>query len=619
MRRRLALLLLALPYGLLLAQDLPASPAPAALTAESTATPAPAAPAFALDIQAPDEIRQLLERHLELLRYRELPDLSDSELARLLTAAEQDTRELVATLGYFSPDIQFEQRPLRSGATTRLLKLTVAPGAPTVVGDVNIEFKGPIVTNPQAAAQRQLIEDNWLLRPGMRFTQARWAAAKQQALRQLTTRRYPAGQLGATLADVDPIARSARLNITLDSGPAYQLGGLVISGLERYDAEFVTRTARLTPGASYDQAQLVAAQQRLADSGFFDSAFISIDPSGDPAATPVLVQLREARRQKLVLGMGISTDSGARLSVEHTHHKLPVIGWRAFSKLMLNRETRAIGTELTSQPDADNWAWVTAAQLQKQKRGSFDVSSQSLRGGRSKIGDRIDRNYYLQYDRADTATSDATAPAVVAALTANYAFTLRNFDSVPFPSSGWGLGLEVGGGTTLGSQRDPFGRVLTRWRGYQPLSGRSADTLSALHAGRLALRAEAGAVVARDGATLPSTQLFLSGGDNSVRGYGYRSLGVTLPNGQTTAGRYLAAGSIEWQRPIIIDGRPSDWEGTVFIDAGAVADKPAELRAKVGVGVGARWKSPVGPLQIDLAYGVDVKRLRLHLNVGFNF
>ena len=63
----------------------------------------------------------------------------------------------------------------------------------------------------------------------------------------------------------------------------------------------------------------------------------------------------------------------------------------------------------------------------------------------------------------------------------------------------------------------------------------------------------------------------------------------------------------------------TDWEGTVFVDAGAVADKPAELKAKVGIGVGARWRSPVGPLQMDLAYGVDARKFRLHLNVGFNF
>jgi translocation and assembly module TamA len=92
-----------------------------------------------------------------------------------------------------------------------------------------------------------------------------------------------------------------------------------------------------------------------------------------------------------------------------------------------------------------------------------------------------------------------------------------------------------------------------------------------------------------------------------------------LPSGQTAAGRYLAVASAEWQRPITVNNKLTAWESVMFVDAGAVADKPSELRARVGVGAGARWKSPVGPLQIDLAYGVAVKRLRLHLNVGFTF
>ena len=196
---------------------------------------------------------------------------------------------------------------------------------------------------------------------------------------------------------------------------------------------------------------------------------------------------------------------------------------------------------------------------------------------------------------------------------------MRNFDSVPFPSIGWGLGLELGGGTTLGSQRDPYGRVLARWLAYQPL-GRAGDSAATgLRSGRIAMRAEAGAVLAREGSTLPSTQLFLTGGDSSVRGYGYRDIGVARPDGSTAAGRYLAMGSLEWQHPISINGQLTEWESTLFLDAGAVADKPAELRARLGVGAGVRWKSPVGPLQMDLAYGVEVKRLRLHLNVGFTF
>ena len=185
-----------------------------------------------------------------------------------------------------------------------------------------------------------------------------------------------------------------------------------------------------------------------------------------------------------------------------------------------------------------------------------------------------------------------------------------------------GAAAETGGGSTLGSARDPYARILGRWRSYRTLGtplGAVAGRGGGGERARLVMRAELGAVLAKTGVSLPSTQLFLTGGDTSVRGYGRHDIGVTLPIGQITAGRYLANGSVEWQQPIRTNGRPTDWEGALFIDAGAVADRPTDLRAKVGVGAGVRWKSPIGPLQIDLAYGVAAKHLRLHRKVGFSF
>lgn len=576
------------------------------------------APAFQLTIEAPNEIRVVLEQHLELQRYQALTDLSDSELERLMAIAAQDSRDLVATMGYFSPVVRVE-RQTEVKNTTRVIFLTVDPGPPTLIDNVAVAFSGPILQDPAAAAQRQQIQDSWSLRSGMRFSQDGWDTAKQQALRQLTTLHYPTGRIDSSSADIDGPNHSASLNVTLDSGPAYRLGGLVIGGLERYDTELVTRLARLERGTPYAQTDLVAAQQRLTDSGFFDSAFVSLDTAGDPAAAPVLVELREAKLKKLVLGVGISTDSGPRLSAEHTHNKVPGIGWRALSKLALDRETRSISTELTAPPDQDNWRWVTSGQLQDQQTGSTAVSSQRLRFGRSQSQERADRTVYAQYDRADTASTDGTPAELAQTLSANYAVTLRNFDSTPFPSRGWGLGLEVGGGATLGSQTDPFARVLARGLTYIPLDHGNPGAESAQRAGRLAVRAELGAVLAKEGIALPSTQLFLTGGDTSVRGYSFRGIGVTGPSGLVGPGRYVANGSVEWQRPIIMKDQISDWESTVFIDAGAVADHVSELRPKVGVGAGVRWKSPVGPLQIDLAYGLETKKLRLHMNVGFSF
>jgi translocation and assembly module TamA len=113
--------------------------------------------------------------------------------------------------------------------------------------------------------------------------------------------------------------------------------------------------------------------------------------------------------------------------------------------------------------------------------------------------------------------------------------------------------------------------------------------------------------------------LFLTGGDQTVRGYALRDIGVPQTNGTLSPGRLLAAGSLEWQRPIWVDGARTSWESAVFVDAGSVANQASALKPKVGVGVGARYLSPVGPLQMDLAYGVDARRLRLHLSLGFAF
>jgi translocation and assembly module TamA len=564
---------------------------------------------FDVQIIAPAEIQELLQRHLELMRYRSLTDIDDVELDRLARAARLDAQALLGTLGLFSATIDI-QIPPRDPAPPGLRRvvITVQPGPVTRVQEVAISFSGAVNQHPQADARRSAVRNAWSLRAGMPFTQAEWDDAKAAVLRQLGAQDFPLASIAQSRAEIDPAEHAARLRVTLESGAAYRLGSLRIDGLKRYDAALVERIARLKPGSAYDRTNLLEAQQRLQDSGYFDSVFLSLQTDGDPQAAPVQVTLREATRNKLVLGVGASTDSGARVSVEHTDHQLPVLGWRGVSKLLLDRDNQQIGTELTSQPDEDLWRWVGSVQLKNDNASDVKVRSQNLRIGRSKNEDRIDRNYYLEYDRARS--SDAGMVTRAQSISASYAWTQRNFDSLPFPSAGYGLGAELGGGVTLGDQRDPFLRALVHWLGVWPLAARS---------GRITARAQAGAVLARDSAVLPSTQLFLTGGDATVRGYAFHDIGVVSATGQTAAGRFMANGSVEWQRPILINGRPSDWESTVFIDAGSVADRRADLQARIGVGVGARWKSPVGPLQMDLAYGVTPRKIRLHLTVGFTF
>lgn len=585
----------------------------------------PEVAAFDISVRTPPEfadVRALLEKHLELQRYRAVTDLDDNELARLIVLAERNVRGLVGTLGYFNPTIRITREATRDAVRGQRPTIVVAvePGEATLTQGVTIGFLGAIAESdaPEVLAQRSDIERSWQLPAGQRFTQDSWDSAKTQALRQLTARRYPAGKLADSLADIDPAGPSARLSVTLESGPLYRLGSLEVSGVSRYNPVLVPRLARLTPGAEYDQKALVEAQQRIASSGYFESAYVFVDPTPeagtvDPRAIPVQVQVREAKLQKVILGVGVTTDTGPRVSLEHTHNRVPGTDWRAVTQLQLEKKSPHAQTEWTSLPDAANWRWLALARSERLDDGALITQGQRLRFGRTQAGERIDRTVYMQYNRAQVHGAGAAGSDTGdgASLSANYIWTGRYFDRLPFPASGYGLGLELGGGSTLSSKRAPYLRTVGRWLG-----------IHALTQGRVAMRLEAGAVLAGGSARIPATELFRTGGDSSVRGYGLRDIGIALANqpGTPGPGRYMGVGSVEWQRPIRgSNGLLTDWENTVFIDAGGVADKAKALRPSVGVGTGVRWKSPIGPLQIDLAYGVKTRQLRLHTSVGFVF
>jgi translocation and assembly module TamA len=321
--------------------------------------------AFTVDVRGPDTVREYLALHLEIQRYRALDDLGATEISRLMVAAETNARELLGTLGYFTPTLTLElnETPASTKAPREIV-ITVEPGELTRVSNVQLSFGGAIADDPSAEAQRDSIRTAWALRPGLPFTQQGWDNAKATALRSLTAKRFPTGSIEVSRAEIDADRQEARLSATYQSGPAYRFGPLVLRGTERYDADGARRIAQLPTGTDYDQQKLLDAQQRLASSGYYDSVFLTLDTeSGNPLAAPVIAQLREAPMQKVVLGAGFTTDSGPRLSVDHIHNQLPLLGWRAVSRLSVDTDVKSLSTEWNAIPDDHGWRWFAGAGL----------------------------------------------------------------------------------------------------------------------------------------------------------------------------------------------------------------------------------------------------------------
>ena len=599
------------PVAILLPLMLCAAPASAQTGGETTPAPSSATAAktetlrFGLTVRAPDEAQALLQNKLPLRRYQNQDDLSEAELDRLLELAVDDIAQLLGTQGWFSPTIRLRREASHTYPMGEVIA-EIEPGPLSRIASVDIYTSGAVSAD---SATHEALKQQWALPVGERFTQAGWDRAKGEALRRLSAQRYPAARISNSLADVDPTTQQVRLSIEIDSGVAVTLGEIAVDGAERYETEPLINLLRINgirPGAEYRLSDVQEAQRRLMETGWYESVFVSVEPSESGADSPVRVQLREAKRQRLVLGVGASRDNGPRLKLEHRHWRLPGVGGELLSQGELQRDERVWSEQWRSRPDGQGWRWVAQWDWTRLDTDELQIVGNTVRLGQAQDLGTWQRSLFVQIARDRSVEGGVLRQD--SALSASYSWTRRRFDQEPYPNEGQAWGVELGGGTTLGNSRDPFVKLRTRWLGYWPLGAQ----------GRLALRAEGGAVWASPSADVPATERFVLGGDSSVRGYAPRSIGVANSAGTVNPGRYQAAGGGEWQRPLGWgDGR--SWEHTVFVDGGAVADLPGDLRPHWGVGTGVRFNSPVGPLQADLAYGLTPRRWRLHLRVGFVF
>ena len=203
----LASWLLVLPgcAGLLRPAADPNAPAPGAqvLRAPGTTDGSPAA--VRVDIEAPAALKALLERHLDLVRLAQLARaevVGDSELARLIDVAPEQVRELLATEGFFEPQVSIERSAAAAGEPERV-RLRIEPGPPARIGRVELEVQGPLAQAAAAgdpAAQQLLAawRQAWRLRSGAPFRNSDWSEAKAAALGLLRAAGYAAASWSPT-------------------------------------------------------------------------------------------------------------------------------------------------------------------------------------------------------------------------------------------------------------------------------------------------------------------------------------------------------------------------------------------------------------------------------------
>ncbi len=612
-------------------------------TAAAAPPSKPVVAVYRLEVEAPAELGRLLSTYLDLARFQSVPeseDITPAEIDRLIAAAPVQVRALLETEGYFNPEVKVarvgagagsaegqaaardraegspENAPVAGPSEIPLLRVQVTPGPRAAIERFTFKAQGPLQVAADAGSLDAKVllaqvRNSWRLPPDFPFRQSEWSGAKNGALAKLRADGYPAATISESKARVDAQTNTVQLDVTADSSVLYRLGPLNITGLGRYDDDTVRKLSTLKPGAPYRESQLVDFQERLQKVGLFEGASVVLD--ADPAtaqAAPVNVQVRELPLQQATFGAGYSANTGPRLTAEHTHRQ--PFGWRwiAKNKLELGPKLKSWSGELTSYPLDGLYRNLIAGSAEQLKTVGEVRDSWTARIGRTQDTPRIERLYYaeLTHSRLETSSDTGITVASNDAASGNYHWIYRDLDSVLLPTEGYTLSAQAAlGFARSGNENNgPFGRAYGRYTGYHTLGDSWYATT----------RVEAGQVLANNAVGIPDTLLFRAGGDDSVRGYAYRSLGPKN-NGALLSGRVLLTGSAEIARPISPRLR-SLW-GAAFIDAGNAADHWQDLSPVFGYGVGLRWRSPVGPLRLDVAYGQKVAKLRLHLSVGIAF
>ncbi|WP_050414662.1 autotransporter assembly complex family protein [Azoarcus sp. CIB] len=557
-----------------------------------------------VQLDAPESVRLLLERHLRILNRSDqtLPAERADRIA-LARRARREAAELLATEGYFSPEVRLEREDEDDW------KLTVVPGTPAKVVAVDVQLEGALGGEGEAlAVRRAQLRNAWPLAAGQVFRQSAWDDAKRRLLDDVASRDYAAARIADSRAEVDPDAATVRLAVTVDSGPPFFLGPIEVSGLKNLPADLVERFSRLQPGRPFNQDELLALQGTLQNVPQFASVVVDIER--DPAlaaAVPVRVQVSEARSRQLGFGAGYSSNTGFRGEISWRDMNLFGRGWELASALRVEQLRQSLFADVFLPPApeghrdsvgaAAEHSTVEGLTLMTQAVGVARTNTRAIAGGTT-IDTRLALR--LQQEERKLDGGDTTRRK---ALTLNWSWTRRMVDDALDPRRGDVLQVEIGGGSRALLSDQNFVRLYGRYVRYLPVAGRDV----------LILRAEAGATLAKSRDGVPQDFLFRTGGTQTVRGYAYQSLGVQEADA-IVGGRYLAVASAEyvhWFRP--------QWGAAAFIDAGDAADDRDIFELKKGYGVGARWKSPAGPLALDLAWGQAERRLRLHLGIAIAF
>lgn len=520
--------------------------------------------------------------------------LVPTRLKTLHGDAEKSIAKALQPYGYYRPTIT---KRLEGGPKDYFAYYQVDHGPAVRWADAEIRLTGAGAEALDARARR------FAPLRGRRLLHADYEEVKDQLLALARAEGFLDASFIRSELIVDPEAGSARALLELDTGPRWFFGEVQFEGEPRIDEDVMRRYLRFTPGEPFSQQKLTDSQFALGDLDYFQSVEVRgrrRRAEGD--RIPVLVRAQHSKSRRDDFGIGYGTDSGARASAGTEFRRFNQRGHKLKLSVQASEKLSGLSSEYripTGSEPGEYWGLAGGGSDERLNYGS--ERKYNLAGSLNRLSGEWDRRYYLKYQRSNF-DFDEGEDNSVSVLAPGLTLSRQWLDDPAYARQGFSLWLDTHAAQKglLSSASFVQGRVRTK--AVLPLGEK----------GRVLGRIEIGATAAREFSKLPPDERFFAGGDQSVRGYGYQSIGASRDdNGGVIGGRYLNVFSLEVERAI-----KGEIGVAAFADAGGVGDTPyPELH--YGVGAGLRYRAPFGSFQLDLAHPLDPDEplVRIHLGV----
>ena len=526
--------------------------------------------------------------------YDEACDTPPWRLRSLLRDSERQIKAAAEAVGYYHLTVD-PQLTMTDDCWNMVVNVT--PGPPVVIADVRISINGE---GTEDKGFRK-IQDRPGINVGDRLNHGTYESLKSRFTTLAASRGYFDGKFERSRVAVDVTKNTAVIELVYNTGVRYRIGEITLQQDILRD-ELVERYINFHEGDYYDSEKLLELKNLYNSSNFFSTASIAPDLQHlSDGKVPITVTLDERKRHSYSVGLGYATDTGPRVLL-------------GFEDRYVNKRGHSITADLNAAEKNTTFEAAYSIPMERPAHEylkffyGYEYDIRSDYSEVNSIGSKYTLysssewlyTFALAYEIEDSAKGDAEKERSNLLLPSVSASRVSSDGNISYPLRGWSLLTKLSGSPESLGSTSSFLQLYGRVKYIHPLLK-----------GRLLLRGEVGSTFGEDAAGLPVSLTYYAGGDASVRGYDYNSLGPTDDEGNVIGGGNLLVTSIEYDYLF----KPK-WAVAVFYDQGN-AGNDWNFALKRGTGLGIRWISPIGPVRIDVAKALDdEKGWALHLSMG---